>query len=147
MKGDNEMKVDNKLQLIGKWPVSGPEARRKKQIFVIRPGQTLDVIHGSENHMLVSFAVSNDFIHFGLMTIPSGVLTDPEVHNGDEVFYVLEGSISVLINSSNQSEAITKSRFEVNCGERFLIPERVSHRYFNHCRVPSKLIFGVAPEL
>lgn len=147
MKGDNEMKADNRLQLIGKWPVPGPEARRKKQIFVIKPAQTLDVIHGSENHMLVSFAVSNDFIHFGLMTIPSGVLTDLEVHNGDEVFYVLEGSISVLINSSNQSQAVTKSRFEVNCGERFLIPERVSHRYLNPCMGVTKLIFGIAPKL
>ena len=147
MKGDNEMKANNKLRLIGKWPVPGPEARRKKQIFVIKPGQTLDVIHGSKNHMLVSFAVSNDFIHFGLMTIPSGVVTDPEVHSGDEVFYVLEGSISVIIDSSNQNESVTKSRFEVNCGERFLIPERVSHRYFNHCTVLTKLIFGIAPKL
>jgi len=66
MKGDNEVAADNRLRLIG----PGPEARRKKQIFVIKPAQTLDVIHGSEKHMLVSFVVSNDFIHFGLMTIP-----------------------------------------------------------------------------
>jgi len=138
---------NNRLNLIGKWPVPGPEARQKKQMFVIKPGQTLDVIHGKENHMLVSFAVSNDFIHFGSMTIPAGVLTDQETHNGDEVFYVLEGTISVVISSPGEAESVTKSRFEVNCGERFLVPEGIHHRYLNSTNKPTKLIFGIAPDI
>lgn len=137
----------NRLDLIGKWPIPGPEARKKKQMFVIKPGQTLDVIHGKENHMLVSFAVSNDFIHFGSMDIPAGVLTDQEVHQGDEVFYVLEGSISIIIVFPNETDSVTKSRFEVNCGERFLIPESVYHKYLNTTIKPAKLIFGIAPKL
>ena len=137
----------NRLDLIGKWPIPGPEARKKKQMFVIKPGETLDVIHGKENHMLVSFAVSNDFIHFGLMDIPAGVLTDEEVHQGDEVFYVLEGSVSVIVGSSDETDSVTRSRFEVNCGERFLVPEGTYHRYLNTTVKPVKLIFGIAPKL
>lgn len=141
------MNDKNQLDLIGKWPILGSEARKKKQIFVIGPRQTLNFIHGSEGHMLVSFAVSNDFIHFGSMTIPAGEPTDPEVHKGDEVFYVLEGSISIIITSSNENESVTKSRFEVNCGEHFLIPEGTCHRYLNLATKPVKLIFGIAPNL
>lgn len=137
-----------KLDLIGRWPVPGPEARKKKQIFVIRPDQTLEVIHGSKKHILVSFGISNDFIHFGMMTIPAGVISDTEVHKrGDEVFYVLEGSISVIITSPSENKSVSKSRFEVKCKERFLIPEGVYHRYLNLSNELVKLIFGIAPEL
>ena len=139
--------TDNRLNMLGKWPVPGPEARKEKKIHVIKSGQTLDVIHGRENHMLVSFAVSNDFIHFGSMTIPGGLITDPEVHLGDEVFYVLEGSVSVVIEGADDAESVTKSRFEVNPGQRFLIPEGTCHRYFNTTTKPAQLIFGIAPKL
>jgi len=135
------------LDLIGNWPLPGPQARKEKKILVIKPKETLDVIHGSQNHMLVSFAVSNDFIHFGSLTIPSGVKTDPEVHQGDEVFYVLEGSVSVVINSPKEKESVSKSRFEMNCGQRFLIPEGTYHSYLNLSTKPAKLIFGIAPDL
>ena len=135
------------LDLIGKWPLPGPQARKEKEIWVIKPEETLEVIHGSENHMLVSFAVSNDFIHFGSLTVPAGVKTDPEVHKGDEVFYVLEGSISVVISSPEESESVSKSRFEVKNGERFLIPEGTYHSYLNLSTKPVKLIFGIAPGL
>ena len=47
----------------------------------------------------------------------------------------------------SRSESVTKSRFEVNCDERFLIPEGVFHRYLNHCAVLTKIIFGIVPEL
>lgn len=138
---------NNKLDLLGQWPIPGPDARKNKQMFVIKPGQTLDLIHGKETHMLVSFAVSNDFIHFGAMSIPGGVLTDDEVHQGDEVFYVLESSISVIIVSPDETVSVSRSRFEVNCGERFLIPEGTRHKYLNAGVKPSKLIFGIAPKL
>ena len=69
------------------------------------------------------------------------------MYKGDEVFYTLEGSISVIIASPEDSESVTKSRFEVKCGERFLIPEGVVHRYLNLTTKPVKLIFGIAPEL
>lgn len=138
----------NILDSIGKWPVSGPEARKKKEIFVIKPHQALEVIHGEHNHMLVSFAVSNDFIHFGSMTIPGGTTTDPETHeHGDEVFYVLEGPVSIVIADTGNSGSVSKSRFEVNPGERFLIPEGTCHRYVNLSVKSAKLIFGTAPEL
>jgi mannose-6-phosphate isomerase-like protein (cupin superfamily) len=141
------MSDSNVLNSIGKWPISGPEARKAKRILVIKPSQTLDVIHGANSHMLVSFAVSNDFIHFGSMTIAGGVITDSERHAGDEVFYVLEGVISVVIAEPSETHSVSKSRFEANTGDRFLIPEGTWHQYLNTSQRPAKLIFGVAPEL
>lgn len=140
--------MKSRLEQLGRWPVPGPEARQKKQMFVIKPNQTLEVIHGAQRHMLVSFAVSNDFIHFGTMMIPAGVTSDPEIHGrGDEVFYVLEGTVSVVVDSGDEAESVSKSRFEVGIGERFLIPEGTCHRYLNLSPEPVKLIFGIAPEL
>ena len=34
--------MENKLKQIGQFPVPGPEARKKKQMFVIKPSQTLE---------------------------------------------------------------------------------------------------------
>ena len=135
------------LDRLGKWPIPGKQAREQKRLFVIKPTETLDVIHGKENHILVSFAVSNDFIHFGSMTIPAGVLSDPEVHGGDEVFYVLQGSVSVLIPLADEAESVSKSRYEVKQEQRFLIPEGVPHRYLNTTVGQARTIFGIAPGL
>lgn len=136
------------LDKIGQWPIPGPEARERKEILVLRPGETLDVIHGSKQHVLVSFAVSNDYIHFGSITIPGGVLSDPEVHpNGDEVFYALDGDVSVVIPAGDETESVTKSRFEVRQGERFLLPEGTTHSYLNTSSQPVTIVFGVAPSL
>ncbi len=60
---------DNKdlkaLDLLGRFPVSGEEARKNKRLIHIPQDKMLRLIHGKENHILVSFFVSNDFVHFG----------------------------------------------------------------------------------
>jgi mannose-6-phosphate isomerase-like protein (cupin superfamily) len=136
---------ESRLNYVGSWPVPGPEARRRKKILVIKPTETLDLIHGKNAHVLVSFAISNDLIHFGSMTIPAGVLSDPERHAGDEVLYALEGNVSIVIGAEGQNPSVSKSRFEVKQGERFLIPENTEHRYLNTSARSVKIIFGIAP--
>ena len=136
------------LDKLGQWPVSGPEARRKKQIALIKEDQSLSFIHGKENHVLVSFFVSNDFIHVGTMIIPANQVSDAEEHKGDEVLYVLEGSISLLVAKDWQEQKpVTMKRFEVSQGERFLIPEGFKHQYLNFSDDVAKLLFAIAPEL
>lgn len=141
------MMIDNRLDCIGQWPIAGPLARKNKKILVIKPNETLDLIHGRNSHVLVSLAISNDFIHFGSLTIPGGIVSDVETHEGDEVFYVLEGTVSVIIGSEGENPSVSKSRFEVKQGQRFLIPENTPHRYLNANYKSAKIIFGVAPKL
>ena len=139
--------MENRLKLLGNWPLPGKIERAKKEMIVIKSENTLDFIHGSKNHMLISFAVSNDYIHFGSVTIPSGVCSDKEVHEGDEVLYVLKGTVSVVCANSSETGSVTKSRHEVNQGEHFLIPENTVHRYFNLTNNLTKIIFAIAPKL
>lgn len=136
------------LDKLGQWPVSGPEARRKKQMVLITEDRSLSFIQGEENHVLVSFFVSNDFIHVGTMTIPANQVSDPEDHKGDEVFCILEGSISLLISKDQKKRMpVTTERFEVNKGERFLVPEGFKHQYLNFSDNPAKLLFSIAAGL
>ncbi len=136
------------LDKLGQWPISGPELRRKKQIAVIEGDQSLKFIHGKENHVLVSFFVSNDFIHVGTMKIPANQVSDAEEHRGDEVLYVLEGSVSLLISKIWEKQTpVTTERFEVNQRERFLIPEGSKHQYLNFSDNPVELLFAIAPGL
>jgi len=137
------------LDLLGQWPVPGAQARREKQITVIRKNEGLDLIHGKDNHILVSFFVSNDFLHVGTMTIPANGLSDFEVHKGDEVIYVIEGAVSLLVQEDRGGKApsLSRTRTEARKGERLLVPEGYRHQYFNSGEGAAKLLFTIAPGL
>lgn len=114
----------------------------------IRKGEALNLIHGETNHVLVSFYVSNDTLHSGLMTVPAGGRSDPEAHKGDEVTYCLRGRASVLIaGHERDSTSVEAERYEVRPGDRLLIPEGVEHRYINFAEETAELLFTIAPEL
>lgn len=139
----------SQLDRLGSWPIAGPEAREKKQIAVIRKGESLDFIHGRDNHILVSFFVSNDFLHVGTMTIPGNAVSDVEVHEGDEVIYVIEGTVSLLVQERQRGKPkpLSRTRIEARMGERLLVPEGCRHQYFNSGQGAAKLLFTIAPEL
>ncbi|MBI2844843.1 MAG: cupin domain-containing protein [Armatimonadetes bacterium] len=133
---------------LGSFPADGPAARQSQEIFVLPPERRLSVIHGEANRMLVSFAVSNDFIHAGVITIPGRFESDVESHGGDELIYVAEGSVSVVVQDESYSpEAVSVKRYEVNEGERFFVPESVRHSYVNLSGTKAKFVFFTAPEL
>ena len=135
------------LEHIGKWPIDGEEARRRKRMILIRPDDTLKVIHGRENHILVSFFVSNNYIHFGTMTIPVGKHSDEEAHKGDEVLSVLQGTLIVQVFDENDSESVLKNVYKVQKHEKFFIPENSKHRYLNLSGEVVKFLFSIAPDL
>ena len=105
----------NNLNNLGKWPISGEEARKNKKLIHIPPDKTLKVIHGKKNHILVSFFVSNDFVHFGKMQIPKGIYSDPEIHKGDEVLFVLKGRLTVQVydEAKNDDSTVLHESFEM----------------------------------
>lgn len=138
----------SRLDLLGQWPVPGKELREKKEMMIVKSDETLDLIHGKDNHVLVSFFVSNDFIHFGTMTIPVNGASDYEDHKGDEFIYCLEGTISIVVHEDTEVvESLRFYRYEVKKGQCFFIPERMKHRYINLSDDTCKLMFSIAPEL
>ena len=130
---------------IGKYPVPGPEARKKPpKHWLITRRDALQVIHGKDHPMLETFSVSNDFIHFSTIELPSGGETvrasDPEVHRGDEALYVLDGPMAVFLPD-------TEDTFEVKEGEVMFIPEGIRHYYVNYTERVAKALHVVAPEI
>jgi mannose-6-phosphate isomerase-like protein (cupin superfamily) len=140
--------METNLDHINNWPVSGEKARKNNRLIFIPKDKALKVIHGKENHIFVSFFVSNDLVHFGTMRIPIRTASDTEVHKGDEVIFVLEGTLMVeVFCSDNAEEAVIRKSQRVGRGEMFFIPEGTRHRYSNYYEESVKILFGIAPEL
>jgi gentisate 1,2-dioxygenase len=140
----------NVLDRIGCFPAAGPQARAERRMYVIHREDALQMLHGADSPILVEFLVSNDVFHFGIMTVPRMVRSDPEVHQGEEVIYVLKGKISVEIMAEDWlegNEPLVRKRFEVHEGQRMLIPRGMLHRYHNLHGQTVEFQFCVAPRL
>ncbi len=144
-----DKKNKGSLDLLGKFPVSGEEARKNKRLIHIPPDKMLRLIHGKENHILVSFFVSNDFVHFGKIQVPKGIYSDPETHKGDEVLFVLKGKLTVQVYEKEDDEdtSVLHESYEILPEEQFLIPEGMKHRYLNFSDDVVEAVFGIAPQL
>lgn len=144
-----DKKNKSSLDLLGRYPVPGEEARKNKRLIHIPPDKMLKLIHGKENHILVSFFVSNDFVHFGKIQVPKGIYSDPETHRGDEVLFILKGKLTVQVYEEEDGEdtSVLHESYEILPEEQFLIPEGMKHRYLNFSNEVVEAVFGIAPEL
>ncbi len=140
--------MEDNLKNLGRWPVPWEEARKGNRMIYIPGERWLRLIHGKKNHILVSFFVSNDFCHFGKLQVSQGTHSDPEIHGGDEVLFVLKGMLTVQVYEKGESEAtVLHETYEVREEEQFLIPEGMKHRYLNFSDRVVEAIFGIAPAL
>jgi len=140
--------MENMLKNLGTWPLPGDDARKAGRMVFIPGERWLRVIHGKDNHILISFFVSNDFCHFGKMRIAPSTHSDQETHKGDEVLFVLKGKLNIQVYGENESEAtVLHETREVEEGCQFLIPEGIRHRYLNFSDETVEAVFGIAPGL
>lgn len=138
------------VDYLGKWPVDGAKVRKEKRLVVIRDDNHLHLIHGQEQHVLVSMIVSNDYLNVGLMTIPVGGYSEMECHAGDETLCALEGSLTVRTMGPNEKEDKKRASHmshPVEQGEKMLIPQGTQHQYINFTEEPLRVFFAVAPKL
>ena len=133
---------------IGNWPLEIEEARKGKKLLVIPPEKALKVIHGREHKNKVSFFVSTDKVHVGIMTLNKGKFTDPEVHKGDEALWAIKGNIQIKVLEEGEDEkAVFTTVFMVRENQKFLIPGGYRHQYFNLSKGTSEILFTIAPGL
>jgi len=88
--------MGSELDLLGQWPFPREELEKMKEGVYIPREKILRFIHGKKNNTRIDFYVSNDLFHVGKMVIPAKGSSDIEVHNGDEVIYVLKDTSEVL---------------------------------------------------
>ena len=133
---------------IGNWPPENGEARKEKRFLVITPEKALKVIHGNRQKNKVTFFISNDRVHVGILTLNKGRFTDAEVHKGDEALWAIKGNIQVKVFKENEDEkAVFTEVFMVRENQKFLIPEGYKHQYFNLSAGTSETLFAIAPKL
>ena len=140
--------MESALDKLGSWPIPGEEARKNGRMIHIPREKVLRVIHGKKNHFLMSFFISNNYVHFGTIQIPKGIYSDPEIHKGDEVLFVLKGTLTVqAFDNNNDDESVLHESYEINEGEQFLMPEGIKHRYLNFSNNVVETLFAIAPKL
>jgi len=64
--------------------------------------------------------------------VPAGVFAGRHTHFGEEISYVIEGEVEVLIEN--------KAPLKVKAGESFFIPSGAKHDAHNAGTVPVKLV-------
>ena len=138
------------IDYIGKWPVDGAKVREENRLVAIREDNHLHLIHGQEQHVLISAIVSNDFLNVGLITIPVGGYSEMECHAGDETLYALQGDLTVRTKRPDEKEEEESASFmsyQIHQSEKMLIPEGIEHQYLNFTDKVLKIFFAVAPRL
>lgn len=137
------------VDTLGKWPISGDEARKAKRLIPIRSCEQLPLIHGQRDHVLFSFIVSNDYMNVGILQIPPGKYSEVERHEGDEALYLLEGDLVIRLVDEEQpteNQALFDGQ-HVCQGEKCLIPEGQRHQYINFTDKMVRAFIAIGPRL
>jgi quercetin dioxygenase-like cupin family protein len=135
---------------IGHWPVDPEGARAAKRLIAISPTEHLHLIHGRDQHILVSLIVSNEHVTVGLLTIPPGGFSEIEGHDGEEALEVLQGTLVVRTFDSGEeldTEKASHMSLTVRCGEKLYLPRGMKHCYKNFGEDSVRAFFAVAPAL
>ena len=143
-----QSEIASRLKALNPQRAGQKQLHQHGSIEVIKSGEGLNTIRAEEGLSLISFYISNETLHAGIIIIPPRGRSDLHSHNGDEVIYCLNESIAVRIVA--EKETINPSapdRYIVNCSDRFFIPKGVEHQYTNYSDKAIKLVFCMAPDL
>jgi len=128
---------------IGNFPFPANEKKpmliKKEQAFVLpASGSPLGTPYFSN---LSHLFVSTDKLHFGIFTVAPGSKYLPEsVHIGDEVYWILKGTITQLNPETGQ---VTEARE----GDVVWQPAGAWHFGYNFTNEECVLLYAIAPEI
>jgi quercetin dioxygenase-like cupin family protein len=120
--------------LLGRWPGARPGATLR----VLRED---DVLWRLDGGVLVGILVSTEHLTVGTMRLLPGRQSAVEAHDGDELLYVLEGTLNVRAWHGEESHWL-----ELSPKDAFYAPAGTRHEYHNVTDRPVAAIFGVAPR-
>lgn len=128
-------------QWMGRWPQAQTEAAANFTIRVVREGDLLWRLEGSDQQLLVGILAATEHLTVGRMQLLSGQRSDVELHGGDESLYLLEGALNVRVPENDGPRW-----FELSPGDGFFIPEGTPHQYYNMSSAPVSFLCGIAPR-
>ncbi len=119
------------------WPYPLKEKRSTK--ITLEQGKLLNFLEeGDPTHFTV--LASTDKLTVGVSKLIPGARYFASIHkNSDEFYYILSGTLTVLINDTDS--------YDVKEGESFLISAGDKHEVFNFTDRMVVVLFCIAPEL
>jgi gentisate 1,2-dioxygenase len=125
-----------------KWYRRFPFAPGRKKPHILREGDAIKRIYGQEPNSIETFLhLSTDQLHVAEFHLEPGATFDPpDIHGGDEIYYMISGEVEVLDPDSGR---IVTAR----AGDFVVIPEGVFHRTYNFSSEPAVILTGFAPDL
>jgi quercetin dioxygenase-like cupin family protein len=91
--------------------------------------------------VLEGLLVSTEHLTAGLLEIDGGASTMRHAHGGDEILYVLDGTLHVRAWHGDAVHV-----FELAAGHACYLPAGAEHEYRSYGRAGVRAIFGVAPD-
>ena len=116
---------NNKEQLIG-WAGSHPFPPDKKKPTILDPGNDVVTVYGSGREKISPrIFASTDKILMSVWTVPPGqTFQPPDIHSGDEPYYILEGRPTIVNPETGQC-------IQAEEGDVVLIPAKCWHTVYN----------------
>jgi mannose-6-phosphate isomerase-like protein (cupin superfamily) len=91
--------------------------------------------------VLVGLLASTEHLTVGVIDVDPGRAATSHTHGGDEILYVIEGSMHVRVRRGNQIDA-----FDLRPHDACYLPIGSRHDYRNFGESTARAIFGVAPS-
>lgn len=135
-------RVDGRFDLLTKWPKAALEDRAMRQkegrVTTLKRSDALPVIHGETTPVRMDILASSENLTAGVVDLRPSVMSDPEVHRGDETLFVLEGTVHVYLPDSYEW-------FELHHLDCLYLPEGTRHQYANNGAKLATAAFCVTP--
>jgi len=135
-------KVDSRMTNLLKsvfqnWPV--PLKQQKSMKITLEQGKILHFREeGDITHLTI--LVSTDKLTIGISKLLPGANYFASMHqNSDEFYYMLSGTLTILINDVDS--------YDIKDGEGFLIKAKDKHEVFNFTDKMAVVLFCLAPEI
>ena len=132
-----EKSVYTRDDLLAEWPPIAPSIDRAT-LRVVRDTDLLWRLEGDEHRTLCGIVASSKDLTAGKLFLPPGRGTDHRSHGGDLAAMIVEGSVSVELLSSEDTQNAdlgTLDGFYVTEGARYRLENRSAH--------PAVVAFGV----
>lgn len=135
--------AEGRTDLLGVWPTAALKDLQERYaeggMVTVSEATSLRFIQGEKTPVLVNIFASTEALTGGTFKLRPAAMSDVETHPGDEVLFVLEGSMHVFLPDSFDW-------FELHPLDCLYLPEGTAHRYCNNGSVPAKAAFCVAPR-
>ena len=124
------------------WAGRHPFAPDEKRPCLLTRETSIPRVYGDPPHQVATrLHVSTDKLTCTEFSVPPGeYFSPPDIHTGDEVYYVLAGTATVLNPETGEV-------FTAHEGDVMLIPKGAWHQTFNFADKTLTLLCSFAPEI